>query len=62
MEKTFDIAISFATENEELAETVYHYLNLDADNIVHLVTEDKSLMDAANEYYNNLQENGEELG
>ena len=26
MEKTFDIAISFATENEELAETVYHYL------------------------------------
>lgn len=26
MDKLFDIAISFATENEELAETVYHYL------------------------------------
>ncbi len=26
MNKLFDIAISFATENEELAETVYHYL------------------------------------
>lgn len=34
--------------------------DLDADNIVHLVTEDKSLMDAANEYYNKLQENGED--
>ncbi len=26
MNKLFDIAISFATENEELAKTVYHYL------------------------------------
>lgn len=26
MEKLFDIAISFAMENEELADTVYHYL------------------------------------
>lgn len=34
--------------------------DLDADNIAHLVTEDKSLMDAVNEYYNKLQENEEE--
>lgn len=26
MEKLFDVAISFAMENEELADTVYHYL------------------------------------
>ena len=26
MGKLFDIAISFAMENEELADTVYHYL------------------------------------
>lgn len=26
MRKLFDVAISFATENEELADTVYHYL------------------------------------
>lgn len=34
--------------------------DLDADNIVHLVTDDKSLVDAANEYYNDLQKGGEE--
>ena len=26
MGKLFDVAISFAMENEELADTVYHYL------------------------------------
>ncbi|MFG6335922.1 MAG: hypothetical protein K1W20_10755 [Lachnospiraceae bacterium] len=34
--------------------------DLDADNIAHLVTDDKSLVDAANEYYNELQKGGEE--
>lgn len=34
--------------------------DLDADNIAHLVTDDKSLVDAANEYYNELQNGGEE--
>lgn len=29
MRKLFDIAISFATENKELADTVYHYLKVE---------------------------------
>lgn len=32
--------------------------DLDADNIAHLVAEDKSLVDAANEYYRGVQEEG----
>ena len=32
--------------------------DLDADNIAHLVTDEKSLVDAANEYYGALQKEG----
>jgi len=34
--------------------------DLDADNIAYMVTEEKSLVDAANEYYKELQEAGDE--
>lgn len=34
--------------------------DLDADNIAHLITDDKSLVDAGNEYYDGLQKHGEE--
>lgn len=34
--------------------------DLDADNIAHLVTEDTSLVDAANEYYNDLCQKGDD--